>query len=133
MPAQPIITWVFHGYVTPAGNPTVQKWFNDLEDEEKDAVKDVLIYLRVSPRHWWTKPQFDSFDPDLSEIRITVNVLKRIYRVYGTFWPKSARYSYTFLIGKNKKVDNDRRGKREAIDRLRELRTGEASVKQFEF
>jgi hypothetical protein len=132
MPAEPIL-WTFHGYVTPAGNPTVQDWFDALEDEEKDAIRDVTTYLQLLPRHLWTKPEFESFDPELSEIRIRVSSLKKIYRIYGTFWPTGVRHSYTFLIGKNKKVDNDKQGKREATDRLKELRRGDASVEQFKF
>ena len=132
MPAEQI-RWTFHGYVTPAGNPTVQGWFDALEDEEKEAIRELMTYLQLLPRHLWKKPEFESFDPELSEIRIRVNSLRKIYRIYGTFWPTSMRHSYTFLIGKNKKVDNDKQGKREATDRLKELRRGDASVEQFKF
>jgi len=129
------ISWTFYGYVTPAGSPDVQNWFDGLLAEEQDEAKDVLAYLQRLPSHLWVKPEFERLDHDVSEIRFKVNVLhiQRIYRIYGAFWPERRRHSYTFLIGKDKKVDNDRRGKREAIERLKRLRNGQATIKEFEF
>jgi hypothetical protein len=127
--------WTFYGYVTPAGSLDVQDWFMSLLPEERDEAKDVLGYLQQLPSHLWVKPDFEKLDHDISEIRFKVNVLhvQRIYRVYGAFWPEKRRHSYTFLIGKDKKVDNDRRGKNEAIKRLKELRSRKATIRKFEF
>jgi len=130
---EPEICWRFYGYVTPAGNRDVQGWFDALMEDEQDEMQDVLAYLQRLPRHLWTKPSFEQIDADISEIRFKVNALKRIYRIYGAFWPEGQRYCYTFLIGKNKKVDNDRRGKSEALDRLKRLRRMEAGVHEFKF
>lgn len=103
------ISWRFCGYVTPAGGCDVQEWFDALLEVERDEATDVLAYLQHLPRHLWRLPDFESFDTDISEIRFKVGSLKKIYRIYGTFWPERERCSYTFLIGKNKKVNNDRR------------------------
>ena len=129
------ISWTFYGYVTPAGGPDVQDWFNSLLPEERDEATDVLAYLQRLPSHLWVKPDFDRLDHDVSEIRFKVNVLhvQKIYRIYGAFWPEKRRHSYTFLIGKDKKVDNDRRGKKDAIRRLQNLRNGRATVREFKF
>ena len=127
------ILWRFYGYSTPTGGKDVQKWFNSLDEIEKDEAKDVLGYLQSQPRHLWNKPEFDSFDADISEIRFKVGAFRRIYRIYGAFWPEGQRFSYTFLIGKNKKVNNDRRGKQEAVARLKRLRRFEATIHEFEF
>ena len=129
------ISWTFYGYITPAGSPDVQDWFDGLLVEERDEAKDVLGYLQRLHSHLWVKPDFERLDHDVSEVRFKVNVLhvQKIYRIYGAFWPEKRRHSYTFLIGKDKKVDNDRRGKKEAIERLKKLRNGQATIKKFEF
>ena len=129
------ISWTFYGYVTPNGRRDVQEWFDALRPEEQDEARDVLTYLQRLPRHSWRKQDFDILDHDISEIRFKVNVLhvQRIYRIYGAFWPAGRRHSYTFLIGKDKKGDNDRRGKHEAIQRLRMLRNEETTIHEFEF
>jgi len=129
------ISWTFYGYETPAGGKDVQDWFDGLRVEERDEATDVLVYLQALPRHQWFKPGFDLLDDDVSEIRFKVNALhvRKIYRIYGAFWPEKQRHSYTLLIGKDKKVDNDRRGKAEAIKRLKQLRRGEARIHEFKF
>jgi hypothetical protein len=127
------ISWTFYGYTTPAGGQDVQEWFDGLLDEEQDEVRDVLGYLQKLRRELWKEPKFEPLDQGISEIKFKVNMLDRIYRIYGAFWPEGKRYSYTFLIGKNKKVDNDRRGKKEAVERLKKLRRKEATVHEFEF
>jgi hypothetical protein len=129
------IEWRFYGYVTPAPAKAkdVQVWFDSLTEEEKDDARDVLGYLRVQPRHLWREPGFKSFDPEISEIRFKANTTKKAYRVYGAFWPAGKRLSYTFLIGKNKKVNNDQDREKEAQKRLKRLQRGEASVHEFKF
>jgi hypothetical protein len=129
------ISWTFYGYRTPAGGPDVQEWFDGLQEEEQDEVRDRLGYLQKLAPGAWGKPVFEPLGDEISELRIKVNVphLKAVYRIYGAFWPEGRRYSYTLLLGKDKKVDNDRRGKREAIERLKRLRRGEATTHEFEF
>jgi hypothetical protein len=129
------ISWTFHGYTTPAGGCDVQEWFEDLKVEEQDEVRDRLAYLQKLAPSAWGKPAFEPLGDEISEIRIKISVphLQAVYRIYGAFWPEGRRYSYTLLLGKNKKVDNDRRGKREAIERLKRLRRGEATIHEFEF
>ena len=125
--------WQFHGYQTAAGGQVVQAWYNGLSQDEKDEVQDVLVYLQRLPRKSWCEPVFEAFDPDISEVKIKVNVLKRIYRIYGTFWPRGKRYVYTFLLGKNKKKKNDFQGTRLARRRLQNLKNGSATIHEFEF
>jgi hypothetical protein len=115
----------------PGWGRDVQHWFDALLDDERDEAKDTLVYLQVQPRHLWNKPEFEAFDADISEVRF--KVLKKVFRIYGAFWPEGRRLSYTFLLGKNKKRSNDQDGKREAEKRLKRLRSGEANVHEFEF
>jgi hypothetical protein len=127
------ISWMFYGYRSPAGRKDVQEWFDSLLDEERDEAKDVLAYLQKVPSKLWVEPDFKHLDQDISEVRFRVSVLKRIYRIYGAFWPEKTRHVYTLLIGKNKKVDNDRQGKKEAVERLKRLRRKEATIHEFDF
>ena len=130
---EPEVEWRFYGYQTGAGGQVVQKWYNNLSQDEKDEIQDVLGYLQNLPRKSWCEPVFEAFDPDISEVKIKVNVLKRIYRIYGAFWPRGQRYVYTFLLGKFKKKKNDLRGTRLARQRLQELKIGSATIHEFEF
>jgi hypothetical protein len=134
------VQWTFYGYVTPAGGKDVQDWFDELPEESRTEAKEVLGYLQALPRHLWKKPEFELLDHDISEIRFKVNVEheQHIYRIYGAFWPEHQRHSFTFLVGKDKKIDNDRRGKKEAIKRLKKLKLPPASnergsIHEFEF
>ncbi|MGA2134107.1 MAG: type II toxin-antitoxin system RelE/ParE family toxin [Bryobacteraceae bacterium] len=129
------ISWAFYGYRTPSGRADVQDWFDSLPDEVKDEIRDRLAYLQKSEISGWCKPEFEHLGDSISEIRIKVSVphLKAVYRIYGTFWPEGRRYSYTLLLGKDKKVNNDRHGKLEAIKRLKRLQQGEAIIHEFEF
>src|SRR5258708_2446563 len=111
------ICWAFYGDVTPAGGREVQEWFDALTDPEKDEVRDVVGYLQVLPLRLWDKPEYERLGDGLSEIRLKVNLLNKTYRTYGCFWPGGERFSYTFLLGKEKKVKNDERGKEEARKR----------------
>jgi hypothetical protein len=88
---------------------------------------------RMSKNQTDPLPEFEAFDADVSEIRFKASAASKIYRIYGAFWPEGQRYSYTFLLGKNKKVDNDKKGKREAEKRLKRLRAGKAKIHEFKF
>ncbi len=85
---EPEVQWRFYGYRAASGRRKVQEWYSSLSQDEKNEIKDVLGYLQALPRISWSEPAFEAFDPDISEVKIKVNVLKRIYRIYGTFWPK---------------------------------------------
>jgi len=130
--------WTFYGYVTPAGGKDVQEWFRGLPEAAQDEARDALGYLQQLPSNEWGRPAFAPLGDDIGEIRFKVNVEheQRTYRIYGTFWPEGQRHSFTFLIGKDKKVKNDKRGKREAIRRLKKLklpRTEGGTIHEFEF
>ena len=125
------VLWTFYGYRTPAEGDPVQEWFDALNEDERDEAIDVITYLKVLPRQHWGLPKFEAFDSEISEIRFTVNSPKRIFRIYGTFWPKTHRNAYTFLVGKDKKVSNDKRGKKLATARLKKLLSREAGAHGF--
>jgi hypothetical protein len=132
------VKWTFYGYVTPAGGRDVQDWFNGLPEEARDEARDTLAYLQQLPPSQWVRTDFAPLGDDIAEIRFKVNVEheQRIYRIYGTFWPEGLRYSFTFLIGKDKKVKNDKHGKSEAIKRLKKLKlphNDRGTVHEFEF
>jgi hypothetical protein len=136
------VIWAFFGYETPAGGRLVQEWFDDLLPEEKDEALDTIGYLQKLPLSLWAKPEYEPLGEGLSELRFKVNVLKKIYRIYGFFWPPppkaelpgQKRYpSYTFLHGKLKKVSNDKDGQREARKRMGQIERKEARVHAFKF
>ena len=127
------VRWAFYGYESVSGGQLVQEWFDGLLDEEKDEALDTLGYLQALPLDLWAKPQFEALGDGLSEIRFKVNSVKKTYRIYGFFWPQQRRYSYTFLLGKEKKVKNDKRGVEEARKRLRKVRQFEVSIHAFKF
>jgi hypothetical protein len=127
------VQWTFYGYCTQAGTRDAQDWFDKLSDEEKDEARDTLGYLRRIPIRLWCEPEFKPLGSGLSEIRFKVNTLKRIYRIYGFFWPSGQRYSYTFLLGANKKIQNPRKDIAEARRRQSRVERGEVSIHEFEF
>jgi hypothetical protein len=128
------IVWAFYGYETPAGGRDVQDWFDGLPNEARDEALDTLGYLQVLPVRLWGLPHFEVFDADISEIRFRVGALNRWYRIYGTFGgPENRQYSYTFLLGKEKKVKKDKRGVELARERLKKLRNREARAHGFRF
>jgi hypothetical protein len=133
MKPEDIVNWSFFGYVTPAGNAGVQNWFNGLSSDEKDEIRDVLSYLQPLPLTVWSKPEFEHLGDGISEVRVRVKSLNKTIRIYGFFWPEGIRYSYTFLLGKEKKVKNDEAGKAEAQKRKGKLERREASIDGFDF
>jgi len=126
------IAWTFYGYQTPAGGKEVQEWFDGLLVEERDEGIDTLVYLQALPVKLWGKPEYGQLGDGLSEIRFKVNALNRVYRIYGCFWP-GGRWSYTLLLGRDKKVSNPRHDIAEARKRKHRLEQGKASVHEFEF
>ena len=127
------ISWAFYGYCTLAGGEEVQEWFDGLLEEEQDEARDVLVYLRSQPVNLWSKPEYFPLGDGLSEIRFKVNSLNRVYRIYGFFWPKGERFSYTLLLGRDKKVGNPKHEIAEARKRKSRVETGKASTHEFEF
>lgn len=132
------VKWKFYGYVTPAGGKDVQEWFDDLPEEAKDEARDTLAYLQQLPASQWVRPEFSPLGDEIGEIRFKVNIEheQRTYRIYGTFWPEGQRHSFTFLVGKDKKVKNDKLGKKEAVKRLKKLRLPRkqgGTIHEFEF
>ena len=127
------VSWTFYGYQTPAGGKEVQEWFNGLLEEEKDEAGDTIGYLQKLPVDQWGKPKFAPLGDGLSEIRFKVNTVNKFVRIYGCFWPKGRRFSYSLLLGAEKKKKNPRRDVAEARKRMSRLERDEASVHEFEF
>jgi hypothetical protein len=135
------VVWKFFGYETAAGGRLVQEWFDGLLAEEKDEARDTLGYLQTLPLRLWSLPEYEPLGDGLSEIRFKVNSLKIIYRIYGFFWPpspessdgKKRHPSYSLLLGKPKKVKNDRDGVKEARRLKRLIERKEANVHAFKF
>jgi hypothetical protein len=135
------VVWAFFGYETAAGGRLVQEWFDGLLTAEKDEAIDALGYLQMLPLRLWSLPQYEMLGDGLSEVRFKVSSLNITYRIYGFFWPptpKSStgkkRYpSYSLLLGKPKKVKNDKDGVKEAHRRKRLVERKEANVHVFKF
>jgi hypothetical protein len=127
------IRWTFHGYVTPAGGRDVQDWFDGLDQDARDEINDAIGYLRLLPIAQWRRPEFAPLDGGLSEIRVKANQLRRIFRMYGFFWPPKRRFVYTLLLGSDKKVQNPQHDIAEARKRLSRVQNKEASIHEFCF
>lgn len=121
------------------GRP-VQSWYDNLPEDAKDEIRDLLNYLQKLTSSLWRRPEFDELDGagGISELRppdITLEVAGELetltFRIYGYFGPTEG--VYTFLHGARKDVKNDTRGKRVARKRLQQLERGEATTHEFEF
>jgi len=111
-------------------------WFNALTNDDKFEIIDLLTYLQNITRNPWRLPEFDPLigAGGISEIRVPEirNYKGSItYRIYGYFGP--GQHQYTFLHGTDKKVRNDKYGKRIAKERLDQINCGEAKVHEFDF
>jgi hypothetical protein len=127
------ISWRFYGYATKAEGRIIQEWFDGLSEEERDEALDTIGYLQHLRLDQWKYPRFEHLGDGLSEIRFKVASLNLTIRIYGIFWPIGERFSYTFLYGGNKKVKNDKRGKKEAYRRKGIVENGESTVHEFKF
>jgi hypothetical protein len=127
------VFWTFHGFQTKGAGRPVQEWFDALSDEEADEIRDALGYLQHLNPNEWKHPRCGPLGDGLSEIRCKVGSLNLWIRLYGAFWPVGQRFSYTLLYGGNKKIRNDKHGKREAVRRKRLLENGEATIHEFKF
>jgi hypothetical protein len=120
--------WTFYGFCSAAGNELVQDWFDSCDEEVRDEIRDSLLYHEKLERHLWKRPGFDELGAEgISEFRF--KVLSATWRIYGDYGPK--RHEYTFLHGDEKKVKNDKTGKRVAKERKKLLEQGKASVHEF--
>jgi|ERR1700683_401995 len=123
--------WSYRAYEAPSGNRPVQEWFTALSLEVRDEIRDLIDYLRHLPIQNWQYPRFEQLGDGISEIRVKVQKVR--YRVYGYFGPPTLHRCYTFLHGCDKKVSNDRHGKKIAKDRMAEIDRGDAKTHEFEF
>lgn len=130
--------WSFLGYGSAEDGRPVQIWFDQLPEEAKDEIRDLLVHLEKMTNRLWRSPEFDPLDGEggISELRpdnVTVEMdgglVTLTLRIYGCF---SGR-SYIFLHGTRKTVSNDKNGKRIARGRLEQLKRGEATVHSFQF
>jgi len=130
--------WTFLGFESLGEGQPVQFWFDKLTEEHRDEIKDVLAFLQVTPRAEWEELPGHPFDPligegGISEIRFKpIKCLRGIfyYRIYGFFGARQEE-SYKFLHGTNKKVKNDRHGKKIAKRRLLEIQEKKATLHKF--
>jgi len=130
--------WTFLGFESPSGEKPVQSWFYSLPEEHRDEIKDVLAFLQVTPRAYWEEQPNRLFDPligegGISEIRFEpIKCIrgKFYYRIYGFFGAEEEK-SYKFLHATNKKVRNDRPGKKIGKRRLLEVQENTATLHKF--
>ena len=127
--------WDFLGYESVEEGKPVQNWFDGLPDDHRDAIKDILSFLQVTPRADWDEPWYDPLigEGGISEIRFEELKDERgkfYYRIYG-FFGDEEEGSYKFLHAVNKKERNDRDGKGIAKKRKRKLENGEAKLHEF--
>lgn len=129
MPEEAI--WRFFGYRSSAGNDRVQEWFDALDPEVRDEIRDSLLYYENVERHLWKRRGQQGFDElggeGISEFRFKIS--GEWIRIYGDYGP--GRHEYIFLHGCEKTVKNDRAGKAVAKDRKRDIERKEASVHVF--
>lgn len=127
--------WTFFGFESPQEGRPVQRWFDLLCEDDKDEIRDLLLYLKVGKR-LWRKPEYDPLigEGGISEIRVPDIRDSRgtiTYRIYGWFGPRG--WEYTFLHATDKKVRNDKDGKRIAKNRLGQIEQSTATVHRFVF
>lgn len=121
----------FAGFVSGAGNPIIQKWYDGLPDEEREELQDTLNYLSAMPISSWKRPEFDKVRSPLFEIRCKANQKNHIIRVYGVFDPK-VRGRFIMLAGnEGKKKSKDLETQKNALSRLKLIRQGKASSHGF--
>ena len=134
--------WEFFGFRSEAEGCPVQYWFDNLGDEDREEITDLLGYIRPMTNRPWPEKVFDPLKGEggISEIRVENircfregKVQEVTYRIYGFFGPREYEHSYTFLHGTRKEARNDRIGKQIARGRLDEIIRGIAGVHKFEF
>jgi hypothetical protein len=117
--------WSFFAFA-----PAVQNWFNDLEPESKDEIRDVLSYMSNIESHLWGN-DFEVLEDGLSEIKVRVSSLNKWIRLYGYFYPH--RHEYTIMHGNEKKVRNAKRDKSLAKQRKSLIDQNRGLINVFNF
>src|SRR6266853_5318967 len=96
--------WQFFGFESAAEGQPVQLWFDDLPEDVKDEIRDLIRYLEKLTNNLWRKPEFDGLrgEQDISELRpcnvsveIDGSIETATYRIYGFFGPRGQKGSYT--------------------------------------
>jgi hypothetical protein len=132
--------WKFRGFQSALEGRPVQSWYDNLHEDAKDEIRDLLNYLQKLTSSLWRRPEFAGLHgaggiSELSPPDVALENKGRLetmtYRVYGYFGPTEG--VYTFLHGVRKKVNNDTHGKRIAKERLRQIEYGAATTHEFEF
>jgi len=123
--------WTFRGYETPARNRPVSDWLKELSADGLDELIDIVLYMRVRPPNEWDPENFKPLEDGISEIRFRDGDF--VCRIYGYFGPTWLLQSYTFLVGAEKKVKNDRDSKKLAKTRRDQVERRETSVYPFGF
>ncbi len=133
-------SWQFLGVESTLEGQPVQAWFDQLPEDAKDEIVDLLNTLQKVTGRLWRRPEFDPLigAGGISELRpedIPFENAGKLelatYRIYGYFGPGSG--VYTLLHGVRKGARNDRRGKTVARNRLEQLQRGEATTHEFDF
>ncbi len=123
--------WKIEGFVTAAGNPRVQEWFDDeISETDRNALRDRMRYLAEIKRTLWKEPYFEWFNA-LGIGEVKVRVPTGAMRVYGYFPDDTNRF--VFLCGVIKKKTKDRDGIDTALLRLKSLKKGEGKTYEFDF
>jgi hypothetical protein len=123
--------WTFRGFETPLGNKPVRNWIMALSDSGRYELIDIVLYMKIRPPHEWAAEHFKPLEDGLSEIRFRDG--GSTCRIYGYFGPSWHFQSYTFLVGAEKKVKNDRDSKQLAKSRRDQLERREAGFHAFSF
>ncbi|HYI93532.1 MAG TPA: type II toxin-antitoxin system RelE/ParE family toxin [Bryobacteraceae bacterium] len=109
--------------------PVVQKWINSLPDDVRDELEDVISYLRFLEREAWVRPQFETLDKGLCEIRW--KSASGNYRLYGYFGP--ARRQFSGYSGSQKKKNKDVDTEKQAQSRKNLFDRGIGELDDLEF
>lgn len=117
--------WSFFAFI-----PAVQDWFDGLEAESKDEIRDTLTYIGNLEFHLWGK-SFEPLGDGLCEIRVRVSSLNKWIRLYGYFYPE--RHQYTITHANEKKVKNAKRDKRLARERKSDIDRNRGLINVFNF
>ena len=121
--------WTFYGFETPAGNRPLKVWIDFLPVEARDELVDILVFMKTRPPNEWAAEHFRPLEDAISEVRF--RSADFIWRVYGYFGPDWHVQSYTFLVGTDKKVSNQKDAKQLAKVRRGQIQTREARVHPF--
>src|ERR1700683_1903902 len=133
--------WEFLAFESVAEGHPVQEWFNNLPEDHREEIIDLLDYVRNTTGRPWPKKIFDPLKGEggISEIKpanipcLRDGKVKVItYRMYGFFGPPGHEHTYTFLHCAEKDVKNDRTGKQIAKGRLDEIERRTARVHKFD-